>query len=640
LRHGSDHGKERGEEPSPVGVGVLLQLVFGPMKPPKSPPNTQPAIRFHAVFLRFLAPVVLGLPAIAGVADEYRPSNTSSMRPFAPPARRLPLDWDLQHSGRFHHEYEVRGIRGASTEEVALSWRYATATEAATRLSELQADTQGTDVEPTHMRVVAVRLPDQPIAAFDLLGRNLKIAQASVDAASNSLPAEYRVSDRSLPQLADFLDRLEQASAAVYVVLSDFGTCFNRPDNYPRRLSPTGQPGVANLTDADFAQINWLLTSFNATTSHSFVLSDKARRAASPRTLSMLNELSKGSLAIPAAGYVVTAVLKSGTFANGQAYMARSTSSLEQAKREGDYYAAFYTRYCGSHENVVVIRIDAIYSRAQFNDLDAVDRFAARNASEILHLRHVLTTNLDPMLDGSHRGDGGVWVASNLSKHPFSKSKERYAYQICASKSQAEKLATTWKAQGLTAEVALFKNDELAIQGYLAGGAERQSADRATREREEQSAAKALAERKRKSAAKIVQDRDERPASQVLQTREEQKRQQIAERYQGPRDVGRRPEEQMPKQPKERQPGSVAGTIWTSNTNREEFIFESSGRFIRRWNFGYPVEGECGGLWTQKGSEVTVDQESPCMESFEITVAGNQLRVHLRSGTVSVFYKK
>jgi hypothetical protein len=562
------------------------------------------------------------------------------MRPFAQPARRLLLDWALQHPGGFHHEYEVRGIRGASTEEVALSWRYATATEAATRLSEIQADTQGTDAEPTRLRVAAVRLVDSPPAAFDLLASKLKIAQAYVDAASNSLPAEFRVSDRSLPQLADFLDRLEQVSAVVSVVLNDFGTCINRADNYPRRLSPTGNPGVANLTDADFAQINWLFTSFNATASHSFVLSAKARRAASPHTLSMLNELSKGSLAIPAAGYVVTAVRKSGTFANGQVYMSQTTSSLDQAKRLGDYYAAFYTRYCGSHENVVVIRIDAIYSRAQFNDPDAVDRFAARGASEILHLPHVLTAKLHPVLDPSHLGDGGVWVASILSERRFSGSKERYAYRICASKSQAEKVATAWKALGLTSEVALFKNDEPAIQGYLAGGAERRSADRALREREQQLAAKALAEGKRQSAAKIVQDGDERPANQALQAREEQKRQQIAERYRGPRNIGRRSEEQMPKQPKARQPGSVAGTIWTSNTNREEFIFESNGRFIRRWNFGYPVEGECGGLWTQKGSEVTVDQESPCLESFEITVAGNQLRVHLRSGTVSIFYKK
>jgi hypothetical protein len=610
------------------------------MKPPKSPPNTQPGIRFHAVFLRFVATAALVLPAFACVADEYRPSDTSSIGPFAQPARRLPLDWSLQYPGGFHHEYEVRGIRGTSTEKVALSWRYPTATEAATRLSEIQADTQGTDAEPTRMRVVAVRLEDPPIAAFDLLGRNLKIAQAYVDAASNSLPAEYRVSDRSLPQLADFLDRLEQASAAVHFVLSDFATCINRADNYPRRLSPTGNPGVTTLTDVDFAQINRLFSSFNATASHSFVLSDKARRAASPRTLSMLNELSKGSMAIPATGYVVTAVLKSGTFANGQAYMARTTSSLEQARRQRDYYAAYYTRYCGSHENLVVVRIDAIYSRTQFNDPDAVDRFAASNASEIVHLPHVLTTNLNPVLDLSHRGDGGIWVTSSLSERPFSGSRERYAYQICASKSQAEKVATAWKAQGLTSEVALFKNDEPAIQGYLAGGAERQSADRTLRKREQQLAAKALEERKRQSAAKIVQDRNERSANQALQARDKKKRQQVAERQQGPRDVDRRPEEQVPKQPKERQLGSVAGTIWASDTNRQEFIFESNGRFICRWNFGYPVEGECGGLWTQKGSEVIVDQESPCTESFAITVEGTQLKVHLRSGAVSVFYKK
>jgi hypothetical protein len=317
--------------------------------------------------------------------------------------------------------------------------------------------------------------------------------------------------------------------------------------------------------------------------------------------------------------------------------MARTTSSLEQARRQRDYDAAFYTRYCGSHENVVVVRIEAIYSRAQFNDPDAVDRFAASNASEIVHLPHVLTTNLSPVLDPSHRDNGGVWVALSLSEHPFSGSDQRYAYQICASKSEAEKVATAWKAQGLTAEVALCTNHEPAIQGYLAGGAERLSADQALRKRAQQLAAKALQEAQRQSAAKIVQKRDERPANPALQAREEQKRRQVAERQQGPRDAGRRPEEQMPKQ---RQLGSVAGTIWASDTNRQEFIFETNGRFIRRWNFGYPVEGECGGLWRQTGSKVIVDQESPCTESFEITVEGTQLKVHLRSGAISVFYKK
>jgi hypothetical protein len=204
-------------------------------------------------------------------------------------------------------------------------------------------------------------------------------------------------------------------------------------------------------------------------------------------------------------------------------------------------------------------------------------------------------------------------------------------------------VATDWKARGIAPIVQQFKNNEPAISGYLAGDVASRIAVKASREREQRLAERTSQrpeQRGRKPAPPPEPRLDSEPGSPEVQ------HQAAPEEKRSPAPAGPMPSQQKeqkpqePKPPKPRASGSIAGTIWTSDTNSEEFVFESDGRFIRRWNFGEPVKGECAGLWTQTGNDVVVDEEHPCQGHFEITVTGNQIKVKSQAGKVSTFWKK